>query len=71
MGQRISKMLAPEVALVGLGTQSYVDRAYVDVYPHLRQIVDLTCRQTDDPFNRAGGGDFLAPHGLSVPMPRV
>ncbi|HHY05385.1 MAG TPA: N-acetyl-gamma-glutamyl-phosphate reductase [Clostridia bacterium] len=70
-GQELVRMLAlhPEVALVGLGTQSYVDRAYVDVYPHLRQIVDLTCRQTDDPFLiEQAEVIFLAlPHGLSVP----
>ncbi|MGI6588452.1 MAG: N-acetyl-gamma-glutamyl-phosphate reductase [Peptococcia bacterium] len=70
-GQELVRMLAqhPEVELVGLGTQSYVNQAYADVYPHFRQIVDLTCRKTNDPFLiEQAEVIFLAlPHGLSVP----
>ncbi|MDD4665813.1 MAG: N-acetyl-gamma-glutamyl-phosphate reductase [Clostridia bacterium] len=70
-GQELVRMLAqhPEVEVVGLGTQSYANQAYADVYPHFRQIVDLTCREANDPalIEQADVVFLALPHGLSVP----
>ena len=70
-GQELIRMLTqhPAVEVVGLGSQSYAGKKYVDIYPHFRQIVDLTCRDTNDPeLIEQADVIFLAlPHGLSVP----
>lgn len=70
-GQELVRMLAqhPEVEVVGLGTQSYVGQVYADVFPHFRQVVDLTCSEANDPaLMEQAEVIFLAlPHGLSVP----
>ncbi len=70
-GQELVRILSqhPGVELVGLGTQSYANKKYSDVYPHFRRFVDLTCSEADDPALIAKADVvFLAlPHGLSVP----
>ncbi|MDD2401066.1 MAG: N-acetyl-gamma-glutamyl-phosphate reductase [Clostridia bacterium] len=71
-GQELVRVLTqhPEVELVGLGTRSYVDKVYSEVYPHLRGIVDMVCSAPDDPkLIEEADVVFLAlPHGLSVPF---
>ena len=70
-GQELVRILSqhPAVKVVGLGSQSYAGKKYADVYPHFRQIVDLTCSDPHDPelLEQADVVFLALPHGLSVP----
>jgi len=70
-GQELVRILTqhPAVEIVGLGSHSYAGKQYVDIFPHLRQVVDLTCLDANDPaLIKQADVVFLAlPHGLSVP----
>lgn len=68
-GQELVRMLAqhPAVEIVGLGTQSYAQKKYSEVYPHFRQMVDLICSEPQDPelLEKAEVIFLALPHGLS------
>lgn len=70
-GQELVKMLYQHqnVEIVGLGTQNYANKPYSQVYPQFYGIVDIVCREIDDPrLIEEADVIFLAlPHGLSVP----
>jgi len=70
-GQELVRMLIqhPAVEVVGLGSHSYAGKKYADIYPHFRQIVDLTCLDTNDSelIEQADVVFLALPHGLSVP----
>jgi N-acetyl-gamma-glutamyl-phosphate reductase len=68
-GQELVRMLArhPAVEIAGLGTQSYAQKKYSEVYPHFRGVVDLVCSEPGDPalIEKADVVFLALPHGLS------
>jgi N-acetyl-gamma-glutamyl-phosphate reductase len=48
-GEELARLLArhPQAALVSLTSHSHVGKAYSDVYPHMRGIVDQICEEED------------------------
>ncbi|KAB2951375.1 N-acetyl-gamma-glutamyl-phosphate reductase [Heliorestis acidaminivorans] len=70
-GAELVRLLShhPEVEIVALTSQSYVDQAYEEVYPSLTGQVGLSCQAQDiEALMNEADVVFLAlPHGLSVP----
>lgn len=70
-GQELVRILIqhPAVEVVGLGSQSYAGKKYADIYPHFREVADLTCSDANDPelIEQADVAFLALPHGLSVP----
>lgn len=71
-GQELARMLSqhPQAEIVGLGSQSYVDQPFSQVYPHFRGVLDMSCQGINNPkLIEEADVVFLAlPHGLSVPL---
>ncbi len=58
----------PEVEITGVTSQSYVDRAYGDIFPNVNGFIDLRCEEQDlDKLLAKSDVIFTAlPHGVSM-----
>lgn len=71
-GAELVRLLSrhPEVRLVSLTTQSYADKPFWEVYPHLYKYVDLTCEGLDLPglVDKCDVVFTALPHGHAMPV---
>ncbi|QNB47489.1 N-acetyl-gamma-glutamyl-phosphate reductase [Thermanaerosceptrum fracticalcis] len=71
-GQELARMLCqhPQVEIVGLGTQNYVEQSFAHVYPNFRGVLELPCKGIYDPelITKADVIFLALPHGFSAPL---